>query len=243
MTIHEPQTEQAPDRVRPRVVGTPAPARKTDYRLRGLDLEAPQVIEVAPRTLRKAHPSHRRRRRRMLIQWAIVLTVVAVTAVLLRAYVLQPYSVRSTSMVPTIQPGTNVLVVRPSQLTGSIAVGDIVVIHPPAGSRCADTGGSSQDMVKRVIGRPGQTIWSAGERIYVDGRPLQESGWYNPPFGELGPTAIARTTIAPDSYFVLGDNRTDPCDSRSFGTIPGSSVVGKVVATTTRNSHLFVHLI
>ena len=92
-----------------------------------------------------------------------------------------------------------------------------------------------------MIGLPGQTIWSAGDRIYVDGRPLNESGWYNPPFGELGPTPIARTTIPADSYFVLGDNRTDPCDSRAFGPVAGSSLVGKVLATTTRGGHPSVH--
>jgi len=227
----------------PRGGRAPAPARRSDYRLRGLDLEAHGLAEVQPRLVRKAHPSRRRQRRRLLIQWAAVLTLIAATAVLLRAFVVQPYSVRSTSMVPTIQAGTNVLVVRARFLTGPIQVGDIVVFHRPQRLDCSDAGANAQDLVKRVIGLPGETIWSAGPRIYVDGRPLKESGWYNPPFGELGPTKIARTTLASGSYFVMGDNRTDPCDSRSFGPIPGSSLVGKVVATTTRDGHPFMHVI
>jgi signal peptidase I len=237
----EPEPEVVQAGVRPRVSGAPAPARRSDYRLRGLDLEAHGLAEVQPRLVRKAHPSRRRRRRRLVIQWAVALTLVAATTVLLRDSVVRPYSVRSTSMVPTLQPGTDVLVLRPRLLTGPIKVGDIVVFRRPHGFSCSAAGDSSQYLVKRVIGLPGASIWSAGERIYVNGRPLEESGWYNPPFGELGPTQIARTPIRSGTYFVMGDNRTDPCDSRSFGPISGSSLVGKVVATTTRDGHPFVH--
>jgi signal peptidase I len=92
-----------------------------------------------------------------------------------------------------------------------------------------------------VIATPGQTIWSASGRVYVDGQLLNESGWYNPPFGELGPSEIAQTVVPAGSYFVLGDNRTDPCDSRAFGPIAGSTLVGKVLATTTRGGRPSVH--
>jgi signal peptidase I len=176
-----------------------------------------------------------------VIQCTLVLALVATTALLLRAFVFQLYSVRSTSMVPTLQPGTNVLIVRPRLLTGPVKAGDIVVFHQPVGFTCSAATGDSRDLVKRVIGLPGQTIWSTKERIYVDGQLLREPGWYNPPYGELGPTEIARTTIPSGTYFVMGDNRTDPCDSRSVGPIAGSSLVGKVVVTTTRNGHPFVH--
>jgi signal peptidase I len=144
-------------------------------------------------------------------------------------------------MVPTLQPGTNVLVLRPKVLTGSMKAGELVVFHHPDGFTCSGTGDASTDYLKRVIGLPGQTIWSSGDRSYVDGRQLSEQGWYNKSFGELGPAPIARTTIPADSYFVLGDNRTDPCDSRAFGPVAGSSLVGKVMATTTRGGHPSVH--
>jgi signal peptidase I len=253
MTVHEPETEYVgagvshdagPELVsvgqRPRGNGAPAPARRSDYRLRGLDLEAQELAEAQRPLMRKKHASRGRRRRRLVIQWVAVLTFLAATAVLLRISVMQPYSVRSTSMVPTLQPGTNVLVVRPKLLTGSIKTGDIVVFHGPNPLSCRVAGDDSTELVKRVIGLPGQTIWSAKERIYIDGEPLKESGWYNPPYGEVGPTQIVPTTIPAGSYFVMGDNRTDPCDSRSFGPIAGSSLVGKVVITTTRNGHPYV---
>ena len=72
---------------------------------------------------------------------------------------------------------------------------------------------------------------------------LSGSGLATASADEVGPTAIVRTIIPSGSYYVLGDNRTDPCDSRAFGPIPGSSLVGKVVATTARDGHLFVHVI
>ena len=170
-----------------------------------------------------------------------MLALLATTAALLRGYVVKPFALRSTSMVPTIAPGTNVLVLRPKLLTGSMRAGDIVVFHHPDGFTCTGTGDASTDYLKRVVGLPGQTIWSSGDRIYIDGRALTESRWFNPAFGELGPAPIARTVIPAGSYFVLGDNRTDPCDSRAFGPISGTALVGKVVATTTKGGHPSVH--
>jgi signal peptidase I len=260
MTIHHPETEDQPP---PSMNGrdavaadtdlatrhdafrgngtTPArPKRATDYRLRGLDLDV-VLAEEADRPVRKKHPSVRRRRRRLIVQWIVVLAVTALVAMFLRASVVEPFSVSSASMVPTLPAGTGALVVKSSLLTGPVKTGDIVVYRQPAGSTCSSGGHDAHRLVDRVIGLPGQTIWSVRGRISVDGKRLDEPGWYNPPFGELGPTAIRRTTIPAGSYFVMGDNRTDSCDSRAFGPIAKSLLVGKVVAIVTRNGHPFVH--
>jgi signal peptidase I len=173
----------------------------------------------------------------------VVITFAALVAVLLRATVVQPFTVRSTSMVPTLWPGTDILVLKWRSLTGSIEAGDIIVFRQPEGSNCPAGAADSQELVSRVIGLPGDTIWSDAERIYINGRRLDEPGWHNPPFGELGAIRIARTTIPRGSFFVIGDNRTDPCDSRSFGPVPESLVVGEVVATTARDGHPSVRLI
>jgi signal peptidase I len=221
-------------------VSAPGPRRKYDYRLRGLDLDAVELAEAPARPTRKCHPTVRRRRRRLFVQAAVVLAAMALVAVVARATIVKPYSVSSASMVPTLQPGTDVMVLTSRFLAGSVKRGDIVVFHQPDGARCM---GGRQDLVSRVIGLPGETIWSVDERIYINGEFLDEQRWHNPPFGAVGPTPIARTTVPPDSYFVMGDNRTDSCDSRSFGAVHESLLVGEVAMTTMRDGHPFVHFV
>jgi signal peptidase I len=216
--------------------------KRHDYRLRGLDLGAHNVAEGPLRPVRpprKEQPS-RRRRRRLLIQWAVAATAAVIVALLLRATVVQPYSVPSSSMVPTLQVGNRILVVKSRFLSGPIKAGDIIVFHQPKGLTCNSGGGQSHDLVKRVIGLPGQTIWSNSETIYVDGKILNEAGWYNQPYGQLGATEIVPTKVPAESYFVMGDNRTDTCDSRSFGPVSGSSVTGTVLAIILRNGHPYL---
>jgi len=249
MAIHTPADEEsplapaAPDVVPAPVVTRSRSNRAPDYRLRGLDLDAPAFAEAPSRTVRKRHPSYRRRRRRHVVQWTIALATIALVALALRASVLQPYSVSSSSMAPTLRAGTDVLVVKSSLLSGPIGTGDIVVLHEPARSTCSTGGDGSRELVERVIGGPGQTIRSSAGHIYVDGRRLHEKGWFNRAHGELGTTRIALTKIPQGSFFVMGDNRMNSCDSRTFGPIPESSVIGKVEATIARDGHPYVHFL
>jgi len=216
-------------------------ASTTDYRLRGLNLDAQAFAEAPPGTVLKRHPSRRRRRRRHVIQFVVLLGVTALVAMLLRASVVEPFSVSSSSMAPTLRAGTDVLVVKSHVLIGSVQAGDIVVVAKPAGVTCNPGGDRSDQLVERVIAFPGQTIRSVRGRIFIDGRRFHEMGWYDPRFGETGPVDIAATKVPPKSYFVMGDNRHDGCDSRAFGAIPQSSVVGQVVGTIARDGHVYVH--
>jgi signal peptidase I len=124
---------------------------------------------------------------------------------------------------------------------GSLGQGDIVVFHEPAASNCDAGAGSSHELVERVIAGPGQTVRSSGGHVYVDGHRLAEKGWFDRGNGEIGTAKIVRTKVPQGSYFVLGDNRANSCDSRVFGTVPDSSVVGKVIATVARDGHPSVH--
>jgi signal peptidase I len=216
-------------------------SRAPDYRLRGLDLDAHAFAEAPRRAVRKRHPSRRRRRRRHVIQFVVVLAMIALVAVLLRATVVEPFTVSSSSMVPALRAGTDVLVVKSGWLAGSIGTGDIVVIRKPAGVTCSPGGDPSDQLVERVIAVPGQTIRSVRGRIFIDGRRFHERGWYNTRFGETGPVDIPATKVPPKSYFVMGDNRHDGCDSRAFGAVAQSSVIGEVVATIARDGHAYVH--
>jgi signal peptidase I len=187
--------------------------------------------------------SKRRKRRRLLIEWAVVLAVAAAVAVLLRAFVVQAFFVPSPSMEPTLQEGDRILVVKMSLLTGPVTRGSIVVFKHPSYFPCnAGPDDNIQDLVKRVIGLPGETISSVGNTIYIDGKALSETGWYRAGYPEVGPTPIAKQVIPTNEYFVMGDNRTDSCDSRTFGPIVGSSIIGQVELIVWRNGHPYFHV-
>jgi signal peptidase I len=168
----------------------------------------------------------------------VFVAVAAVALLLLHAFVIQTYSVPGDAMAPTMQAGDRILVLKSSLLSGSIQRGDIVVFHPPKSLPCSVVGGRSGDLVLRVVALPGQVIVSAGNTIFVDGRALEEPGWYDPRFGQVGSTPIPRTTVGRGRYFVLADNRSDACDSRAFGPISRSSVVGKGIAIVGRHGHV-----
>jgi signal peptidase I len=216
-------------------------SQRPDYRLRGLDLGADSVVDSPARPPRAKRRS-RYRLRRLGVEWAAVVVVVALAAVLLRVDVFLPYSVPSASMAPTFQPGDQILAVNSKLLSGQIRTGDIIVFRPPGRARCGPPGTAADNLVERVIGLPGQTIRSADDRIYINGRALKEPGWYNPRYGQLGTTPIDRTVVAKGHYYVMTDNRIDACDSRSFGPIPRSLIVGRVVALVLRDGHPHVHL-
>jgi signal peptidase I len=172
---------------------------------------------------------------------AVAVTIVVLGAALLRLTLIAPFTVPSSAMSPTLQAGDRILVLRSSFLTGSIARGDIIVFHRPAYFPCTGSG-PGQYLVQRVIGMPGETIWSDDQSIYVDGRRIAERGWYDPGHGAVSTVQIAKTAIPEGDYFVLADNRSNSCDSRSFGPIPRSSTFGKVVAVIARNGTPDLHL-
>ena len=192
--------------------------RGPDYRLRGLDLSRLDQGEAPARRARRVLP-RRRYRRRLVVRWILVLVVAGLAALVLRMSVFQPFSVPSAAMVPTLQMGDRILVVKSSGLAGPIHSGDIVVFRHPKLFAC-DTGQDQVgDLVQRVIGVPGDTIWSVGNEIYIDGKRLNEQGWYDSKYGQVGSTPVLRTKIPSGRYFVMGDNRSNSCDSRVFGPV------------------------
>jgi signal peptidase I len=84
-------------------------------------------------------------------------------------------------------------------------------------------GSQIKDLIKRVIGLPGETVESRDGHILINGQVLNEP--YLGPDVLTGP--VEKTTIPPDHYWVMGDNRPNSRDSRFFGTIPKSLIVGR----------------
>ena len=143
----------------------------------------------------------------------------------------QTFSMTGGSMIPTLMPGDRIFV----QASGyAITEGAVVVFKTPPGYRPADCGGTAEsDLVKRVIGLPGDTIWSGTganvNTVYVDGQPLSEP--YLPKGTGLG-APIPKQTITAGEYFMMGDNRSISCDSRVWGLVPRSDIVGRVIGAS-----------
>jgi signal peptidase I len=222
---------QAPGVAATRAIAARSGAQELDHRVRGLNTEpTPPVSATPPRT------NHHRRP--LLAKVAVFAAVVALAVVLLRAFVIQPFALPGSAMAPTVQAGDRLLVLKLGLLQGSIRSGQIVVFHPPKTLPCTVLGGRARDLALRVVAVPGEAIWSVGNTIFVDGRPLREKGWYDPRFGQVGSIPIRSTTLAPGQYFVMADNRADACDSRVFGPISKSSVVGRAIARVGRHGHV-----
>ncbi len=153
----------------------------------------------------------------------------------LRTFVVQTFYVPSGSMLPTLQIGDRIVVLK---LGYTIHRGDIIVFRRPP----ADTTTSDGDLVKRVIGLPGETISSRGSTVLIDGKPLKEP-WLPRLAGACSEFAegIPTTRIPPGHYFVMGDCRGISVDSRSWGTVAGSYIIGKVVCIVWRFGHPYFH--
>jgi len=182
----------------------------------------------------------RRRRwpRRALAETAITILVVVLLAGLVRAFAFQTFWIPTSSMVPTLGVYDRILVQKAFFSWRDVREGDIVVFSHPPLDHCG--GPKEGDLVKRVIALPGQTIYSSGNSIYVNGRLLAEP--YLPRYDPLGPPIPDASSqhpyrVPPGEFYMLGDNRAGSCDSRYWGPIKGSSIIGKVVLVWWHDDH------
>jgi signal peptidase I len=171
-----------------------------------------------------------------VIDWVVTI-VVAVGAVLaIKAWVVNPYRIPSSSMEPTLhcaepQPGClanysdRVLANRFIYHFRDPHRGDIVVFNtPPLALEKCGAGGT---FVKRIIGLPGDTVSERKGRVSINGQPLDEP---YVPQSERNPQANGRWTVPQGAYFMMGDNRAQSCDSREWGSVPRSDLIGPVFA-------------
>jgi signal peptidase I len=193
------------------------------------------------RTGPAARPARRSSRTRTLVEWGIIIVAALAGAFLIKTFLIQAFFIPSASMEPTLRPGDRVLVDKLSYDLHSVHRGDIVVFAKPAD----DDDPGVTDLIKRVIGLPGQTI-SSGPRgeILIDGKVIPQS-WLTPgaeeapgpvitnrnQFGQpdcanTGPL-VDKCVIPAGQYFVMGDNRGDSSDSRAIGPISGKLIVGR----------------
>ena len=164
---------------------------------------------------------------RTIVEWVVVLAVALGIALLVRTYVIQTYFIPSISMEPTLQVGDHILVLKAAYRFTSPATGDVIVFKAPPQEHQSCQDPEVQDLVKRIIGaaRRDDLARTGQNTIYVDGNVLAQP-WQHT--DELG-SPIRKQLIPTNHYFVMGDNRPESCDSRVWGTVPRSDIIGKAV--------------
>ncbi|WP_428119591.1 signal peptidase I [Candidatus Poriferisodalis sp.] len=177
--------------------------------------ERPTVRQ--PRIRRVMHP-----RTRDALAWTWVLLASLTLALLMRTFLVAAFLIPSESMESVLEVGDRLLVSKLSYRIGDPSPGDIVVFHTPPNMRPSQT----SELVKRVVAVEGQMVQAIGSQLFIDGHRVAEpylpSSTYTRDFGpNLVPT---------DHVFVMGDNRTASQDSRYFGTVPESEIVGRAFA-------------
>ena len=162
---------------------------------------------------------------RAIIEWGVVIVLALLAAFVIRTFVFQTFFIPSGSMEPTLQIGDRIIVSKLSYHLHDPHRGDIVVFHAPPAEATVCSDPSIKDLVKRIIGLPGETISSHGNSILINGKIIAQP-WFPPT--PPGP-AIEPTKIPEGSYFMMGDNRSNSCDSRNWGTLPRGDIIGHVV--------------
>jgi signal peptidase I len=168
-------------------------------------------------------------------------------ALVVQWILVKPYKIPSPSMMPTLVEGQRVFVDRLSDHFSNPQRGQIVVFHPPAGAtrpagqelcgvpRREDQicprptpGKADVTYIKRVMGVPGDRIEVRGGHVIRNGRAVAE------PYARMCDAPICNLPeymVPKGSYFMMGDNRGDSSDSRFWGAVPRSYVIGRAFAT------------
>jgi signal peptidase I len=155
----------------------------------------------------------------------LVLTLVIFFVI--QNFVAQPYQVQQNLMERTLEPGQYVLVDKLTPRWDSYSRGDVVVFNPPETWTSDPT-----PFIKRVIGLPGDTVEVRGDGlVYVNGVALDEPYTYKNAQGVNEPTEASpdqtRWVVPAGELFVMGDHRQKSADSRVFGPIAVSNVIGR----------------
>jgi len=156
---------------------------------------------------------HRRRRARL----GSAASVLVLLGVVLAVLVSEPFTVRSSSMTPTLHSGDQILAERLTPRFGHLARGDLVVFRAPA---------TRALMVKRVVAVAGDRVGLADGRLVVNGRPRAEA---YVDLASVDGVYFGPEVVPLGSVFVMGDDRAASVDSRDFGPVPQDRVLGRVL--------------
>jgi signal peptidase I len=181
------------------------------------DINADDDRDIEVRSLREESRAHFYGEARLLLR-DLVFALMIMALVLV--FVAQPVKVEGTSMLPRLQDGERIFVNKLIYYgLPRIERGDIVVFWFPDDP--------TKSYIKRVIGLPGETVQMRGGRILVNGKELPEP--YLDPGLNVTDDDRPPTYVKPHYYFVMGDNRDNSSDSRSWGLVPEKYIYGKAL--------------
>jgi signal peptidase I len=173
---------------------------------------------------------------RVAIDWAVTIVGAIAIVLAIKAWVVNPYRIPSSSMEPTLhcaEPGDGCEARFSDRVLANRLVyrfrdperGDVIVFKtPPEAEQECGAGGT---FVKRLIALPGETWRMESGIVFINDRRLME------PYiagGRLGTDSQPPRKVPPRQYIFLGDNRTQSCDSRQWGSVPRDNIIGKVFA-------------
>jgi signal peptidase I len=196
---------------------------------------------------------------RKAADWAVTIAAAILFVLVFQAEVAKPYRIPSSSMEHTLhcaKPGVGclgstsdrVLVNRLAYDFGSPRRGQIVVFTAPTGSNRCEPGAAGTAFVKRLIGLPGESV-REDDHGFIWIREPRSAVWtkLSEPYvstrgGSGDATYFGRTWRIPNGeYFMLGDNRANSCDSRTWGVVPRRNLIGPVLFTYWPPSRLSYH--
>jgi len=185
----------------------------------------------------------RRTALRALAELPLLLLAALVVAFVIKTFAAQAFSIPSASMEPQLHVGDRVIVSKLAYRFHDPNRGDVVVFDSPTAARRDDgtfpgnvlrdvlegvglRRPGDEELIKRIIALPGETVEGRDGRVFIDGRELVEP--YLPP-GTMTSDFAAR--IVPEgTVWMMGDNRSNSMDSRAFGFVEESAIVGRAIA-------------
>jgi signal peptidase I len=201
------------------------------------DSDPTPPLDGAPMTARstttkkKKKPAKKQSGARSIIEWVLVIGGALLLALVIRTFLIAAFYIPSGSMLDTLEKNDRVLVNKLSYKLHDVRRGDVIVFERPPNE--LDT--SINDLIKRVIGLPGETVEVRDCRVIVDGRFVEEPYLSRPwtrtcTFGPI--------TVPEGQVFVMGDNRDDSEDGRVFGPIDEDLIVGRAFVLIWPLNHL-----
>ena len=196
---------------------------------------------VDPTQPGEAPPAKQKSAWHALREWIIVIVVALGVALVIRTFVVAPFYIPSDSMFDTLHTDDRILVNKLSYRLHDVNRGDVVVFEKPPAVNFGDD--SVEDLIKRVIGLPGDILEFRDCAVFVNGQlldePYTDGACTEPPNATVDPEQDGRITVPEGEYFVMGDNRRpqQSYDSRFWGYVDDDLIIGRAFVVIWPQAH------